>query len=290
MATIKNPVEWGYLQLKAAARQFGLARQAVGGSEPIEQGALPVATIGLADLRAALSKGVEDFSAYRTDVLFICLIYPLAGLLLVRLSFDQGLLPLLFPILSGFALIGPVAAIGLYEMSRRREEGRKTSWYAAFSVLKAPAFGAILAFGLLLLAIFIVWLTAAQVIYDATLGPEPPRSLQQFTEATLGSAEGWAMVIIGTAVGFLFACLVLAISLVSVPLMLDRDVGMKSALLTSLAAVRANPVPAAAWGLLIAGSLVLGSLPALLGLIFVMPVLGHATWHLYRALVPRSRD
>ena len=96
------------------------------------------------------------------------------------------------------------------------------------------------------------------------------------------------MIVIGSGVGFVFAALVLVISVVSVPLMLDRDVGMKTAVLTSVRAARENPVTIALWGLIVAVSLVLGSLPALLGLIFAMPVLGHATWHLYRALVPQG--
>lgn len=288
MATIRNPLEWGWLQLKAAGHHLGLVQGAVSGHEKVPGEALPVARINPATLKAVLKKGLEDFGAARSDIIFICLIYPLAGLLLVRLTFHEGLLPLLFPILSGFTLLGPVAAVGLYEMSRRRELGQPVSWARAFSVLGAPAFGAIFAFGVLLLAVFLVWLTAAQLVYLATLGPEPPASLGSFIDATIGTPEGWAMIVIGSGVGFVFAALVLVISVVSVPLMLDRDVGMKTAVLTSVRAARENPVTIALWGLIVAVSLVLGSLPALLGLIFAMPVLGHATWHLYRALVPQG--
>ncbi len=286
MATIRNPVEWGWIQMKAAGHHLGLVREAVSGHEEVPSDALPVARIERQALKTALQKGLEDFGAARSDVVFICLIYPLIGLLLVRVTFHEGLLPLLFPILSGFALLGPVAAVGLYEMSRRRERGETVSWLRAVSVLGAPAFGAILTFGIVLLTIFLLWLTAAQVIYLATLGPEPPASIGSFIDATIGTPAGWAMIVIGGGVGFLFAVLVLAISVVSVPLMLDRDVGMKVAVLTSIRATRKNPVAVALWGLTVAVLLVLGSLPALLGLIVVMPVLGHATWHLYRALVP----
>lgn len=288
MATIRNPVEWGWLQVKAAGHHLGLVRKAVSGHEQVPLDALPVARIGPQTLKAVLKKGLEDFGAARSDVVFICLIYPLVGLLLVRVTFNEGLLPLMFPILSGFTLLGPVAAVGLYEMSRRRERGESVSWLRAVSVLGAPAFGAILTFGIVLLTIFIAWLTAAQLVYLATLGPEPPASIGSFIDATIATPEGWAMILIGSGVGFLFAALVLAISVVSVPLMLDRDVGMKVAVLTSLRAVRKNPVTIALWGVIVAALLVLGSFPALLGLIVVMPVLGHATWHLYRALVPHS--
>jgi uncharacterized membrane protein len=233
-----------------------------------------------------LARGVEDFGAYRTDVIFICIIYPLAGLILARLAAGYDMLPLVFPLASGFALIGPVAAVGLYEMSRRREQGADITWADAFGVVKAPAFGAILVLGLVLLAIFLLWLAAAWVIYQVTLGPEPPASVGSFMRDVFTTGAGWTLIIVGNAVGFLFAVLVLTISVVSFPLLLDRDVGLYTAVATSILAVVTNPVPMAAWGLIVAGGLVLGSLPALLGLIFIMPVLGHATWHLYRRVVP----
>jgi uncharacterized membrane protein len=153
-------------------------------------------------------------------------------------------------------------------------------------VVKAPAFGAILVLGLVLLAIFLLWLAAAYAIYLATLGPEPPASVGSFAHDVLTTGAGWAMIVAGNAVGFLFAVLVLTISVVSFPLLLDRDEGLYTAVATSILAVVTNPVPMAVWGLIVAGGLVLGSLPALLGLVVVMPVLGHATWHLYRKLVP----
>jgi uncharacterized membrane protein len=219
--------------------------------------------------------------------MFLCIMYPLAGLVLAWLAFDHDLLPLLFPLASGFALVGPVAAVGLYEISRRREQGVDITWADAFGVVRAPAFGAILMLGLLLLAIFLLWLAAAYGIYLVTLGPEPPASIGAFVRDVFTTGAGWALIVVGVAVGFLFALLVLTISVVSFPLLLDRDVGLYAAVATSVRAVATNPVPMAAWGLIVAGGLVLGSLPVLLGLIIVMPVLGHATWHLYRKVVPR---
>jgi len=249
-----------------------------------------VCQIGVGDLRDVLARGVEDFGAYRTDVIFICIIYPLAGLILARVAAGYDMLPLVFPLASGFALIGPVAAVGLYEMSRRREQGADITWLDAFGVVKAPAFGAILVLGLVLLAIFLLWLAAAWAIYHATLGPEPPASVGSFVRDVFTTGAGWTLIIVGNLVGFLFAVLVLTISVISFPLLLDRDVGLYTAVATSILAVVTNPVPMAVWGLIVAGGLVLGSLPALLGLIFVMPVLGHATWHLYRKVVPADSD
>ena len=171
-------------------------------------------------------------------------------------------------------------------MSRRREQGTRITWMDAFGVIRSPGFGAILVLGLVLLAIFLLWLLTANLIYQLTLGPEPPVSLAAFVRDVFTTRTGLEMIVAGVSVGFLFAALVLAISVVSFPLLLDRDVGLSTAVWTSIRAVAANPRPMAVWGLIVAGSLVIGSIPAFLGLIVVMPVLGHATWHLYRKVVP----
>lgn len=283
---VRNPIEWGRDQLKSAGAAVGSAAHAVQGDRPARRGGeITVRRIETADLKDALTKGFSDFSAYRTDVIFLCLIYPVVGLILAALAFDQGLLPLIFPLASGFALIGPVAAIGLYEMSRRREQGAAISWADAFRVVRSPAFGAMLILGLFLLAIMFVWLGVAYLIYEATMGPGAPASVLGFAEAVLTTSQGWAMIGFGVGAGFLFAVIVLTISVVSFPILLDRDIGLRAAIATSIRAVVANPGPMAVWGLIVAAALVLGAIPALLGLVIVIPVLGHATWHLYRKLV-----
>ncbi len=284
---IRNPIEWGWHQMKGAGHAVGSAAHAVEGGEAVHGRPLEVRRITAADLRAVLAKGLEDFGAYRTDVIFICLIYPIVGLLLAQIAFGNDLVPLIFPLGAGFALLGPVAAIGLYEMSRRREQGHPVSWADAFAVMRSPSFGAILTLGLLLLGIFLLWQGAAYGVYAATLGPTPPTSIVGFVRDVFTTEAGWIMIVAGMAVGFVFALSVLVIGAISFPLLLDRDVGLLTAVATSARAVWRNPIPMALWGLIVAFGLVLGTIPALLGLVIVIPVLGHATWHLYRALVPR---
>ena len=152
-------------------------------------------------------------------------------------------------------------------------------------MLHSPSLPAIVALGLLLMAIFLIWLAVAQAIYVTFFGYSAPASILRFAHDVVGTSAGWKLIVVGTGVGFLFAAVVLTISAVSFPLLLDRDVGAAVALLTSIRVVVANPVTMALWGLIVAALLVAGSLPFFLGLTVVMPVLGHATWHLYRRAV-----
>jgi uncharacterized membrane protein len=285
---IRNPIEWVWDYLKRTKLAAGSAAHSIRGTEQVRHSAPSVVRrIAPAELRDVLARGFADFAAYRTDVIFFSIIYPVVGLVLARLAAGYDMLPLIFPLASGFALVGPVAAVGLYEMSRRREQGVDITWADAFGVVRSPALGAIIVLGLLLLAIFLLWLVAAYAIYEVTLGPQPPASIASFARDVFTTGAGWTLIGVGVSVGFLFALLVLTISVVSFPLLLDQDVGLYTAVMTSIRAVLANPAPMAIWGLIVAGGLVIGSIPLLLGLAIVMPVLGHATWHLYRKVVPR---
>jgi len=283
---IRNPLEWGWEHLKQTGQAFGSAAQTMEGTWEDRASTVPtVRRITSADISEALSAGWRDFGAVRTDIVFLCLLYPLAGLVISRMAFDYGMLALVFPLIAGFALIAPVFGIGLYEISRRRELGLEARWADVFSVVRSPNIGSIMVMGLLLLAIFCLWLFAANFIYTVTLGPDAPVSAVAFARDALTTPAGWTMTIVGIGVGFLFALVVLAIGVVSFPLLLDRKVGVGTAIATSVRAVWMNPGPMALWGLVVAGSLVAGMIPLLVGLAIVLPVLGHATWHLYRKVV-----
>src|SRR6266446_2327317 len=244
-----------------------------------------IRTIGVMDLKDALARGMSDFLAMPTHALFLCLIYPIGGLILARVSLGYDVLSLLFPLAAGFALLGPFAAIGFYELSRQREQGLDPSWQDAFDVLHVPSRGAIAALGVVLLAVFVLWIAVAEAIYVASFGSEPAASIADFVRQVFTTPAGWMLIIVGNGIGFLFALAVLIISAVSFPLLLDRNVSAAEAALTSVRVVAANPVPMAIWGLIVASLLIIGSLPFLVGLAVVVPVLGHSTWHLYRKVV-----
>ncbi len=252
----------------------------------LENQALEVRKIEIEDLRSVLLRGIEDFQAMPTHAIFLAVLYGVVGMLLVVLTAGYDLLPIAFPLIAGFTLLGPFAALGMYELSRRRELGEDISRYHMFEVINSQARLPILMLGAILFALFIVWIEVAFVIYGHTLGPVMAEG-GSFVGSLFGTGEGWTMMIIGNAIGALFAVLVFTISVVSFPLLLDRHVSLPTAVATSVAAVVRNPLPMALWGAIVAGSLAVGSVPFFLGLAIVMPVLGHATWHLYKTMVVR---
>jgi len=244
-----------------------------------------VRKIRMADVVDCLQRGFDDFWEKPSHYIFVALIYPIAGLVFAYWTAGNNALPLLYPLISGFALVGPFAAIGLYEISRRRELGLDTSWRHALGVRRSPAIYSIAVVGVMLAIIFLVWLYAASALYNVLFGVTPPESAGAFIRDIFTTREGWMLIILGNAIGLLFAVVTLAASVVAFPLLLDRDVGAYAAIHTSVRAFMRNPLEILAWGVIVAVLLAIGMLPLFAGLAIVLPILGHATWHLYRRVV-----
>jgi uncharacterized membrane protein len=249
---------------------------------------LPVRRIAAADLTASLREGWRDFLAMRGDLIFIGLIYPVIGLVAAAVSLGGSLIPLFFPIAAGIGLLGPLAAIGFYELARRREAGLESDWSHFLDVRKRPAMDDIAIVSGVLLCLFLLWLIVAAVLYAVLWEPAAPASVGDFLRRLFTTREGWALILLGNAFGALFGIAVLALSVASLPMLVDRDLNAGVAMRTSVAAVRANFALMLKWGLIVAALLALGSIPAFIGLAVVLPWLGYATWHLYTRLVDRQ--
>ncbi|MFC7537792.1 DUF2189 domain-containing protein [Sphingomonas sp. GCM10030256] len=251
-------------------------------SEPFE-----VRRIGNAELRESLAQGWADFMAKRGDLIFIGLIYPLVGFAAAFLFNGGNLFHLLFPVSAGISILGPVVASGFYELARRREDRLESGWSHFLDVRKRPGWDSLVAVAGLLLVIFLVWVTVAAVLWNLLIGVTPT-SISHLFSLVFGTPEGWVLIVIGNLFGFACAALVLTLSVVSMPMLVDCDVDARTAVATSVRAVMMNKGPMARWGLIVATLLLLGSIPAFVGLAVVLPVLGYATWHLYVHTVVRE--
>ena len=243
--------------------------------------------ITTADLDWALAEGWRDFKEKRGDLLVIGLLYPIICLVAAYLTANAPLLPLFFPLVAGLSIAGPAVASGFYELARRREEGRDSSWWHFLDPLngrsRTPL--AVLTGGLAVL--FVGWLSVAYLVYAATFGVDAPLDVRLFATALFTTPQGWTLILLGNLAGAGFAVAALVLSLVSFPMVVDKPVDAALAVRTSIAAVRENPRAAVGWGLRVAGLLFLGLLPAAIGLAVVLPWLGYATWHLYTRIVVR---
>ncbi|BDA84622.1 hypothetical protein Sa4125_21640 [Aureimonas sp. SA4125] len=246
---------------------------------------LVIRELGPEQVGAAFRKGLDDFRQKPSHYVFLCLVYPLMGLVIGLWTSGNEALPSLFPLVGGFALLGPIAALGLYEISRRREAGLDTAWRHAFDVLRSPSIVPIAALGVVLMAIFFCWIMSAQALFDWAFAGQETQSVPGFVADLFGTARGWTLIVVGNLVGLGFALVTLCISVVSFPLLLDRPVSLLQAVETSLRVTARNPKAVLLWGLIVGTALFAGSIPLFAGLAVAVPVLGHATWHLYRAAV-----
>ena len=255
---------------------------------PAKAKPIPVRTITDDDLRWSLRQGWEDFRDLRGDLVFAGLIYTLIGLAAVVMTTSRPLMPFFFPVVAGVALLGPVAAVGFYELARRREAGREVHWFNFLDVRKRPSVDDMGMVAGLLLLIFVGWLIAAGVLYALLFGWATPTSIGDFLSAVLTTPRGWALIIVGAVVGAIFGWIVLALSVASLPMLVDCDVGAAEAVSASWRASHANKSEMVRWGIIVTALLVLGSIPLFVGLAFVLPWLGYSTWHLYTRLIDRE--
>jgi uncharacterized membrane protein len=249
---------------------------------------IPVRKVTAADLRWSLRSGWQDFMAMRGDLLFVGILYPVIGLAAAVMTTNGPLMPFFLPIVAGVGLLGPIAAIGFYELARRREDGLESGWGHFLDVRKRPSAEDLGIVGSLLLGLFALWLLAAGALYVALFGWATPTSITGFIGTILTSPRGWALMVAGAAVGAVFGWLVLALSVASMPLLVDCDVGAGQAVSASWRAAHANAGVMMLWGVIVVALLVLGSIPLFVGLAAVLPWLGYSTWHLYTRLIDRQ--
>ncbi len=239
------------------------------------------------DVDVSLRQGWDDFTHKRGEILLLALIYPVAGLVACVAAFGGDFAMLAFPLAAGLSLMGPAVAAGFYRIACLREAGEEATWSHFLDVWRGRAAIPLLLLTLGLFVLFMAWLAVAWAIYGATLGREPYAGFGDFVQRLLTTPQGWALIVVGNAAGFVFAALALAASAVSFPMVVDRDVDPLTAVRTSLEAAKANPQVFARWGAMVGVLLVAGSIPLFVGLAIVLPVLGYATWHLYTRAVVR---
>ena len=265
-----------------------MATQTMSASRSSRAKQIPVRTIGDDDLRLSLRQGWEDFADLRGDIFFAGAIYTLIGLAAVVMTTSAPLIPFFFPVVAGVALLGPIAAVGFYELARQRENGRDVHWYNFLDVRKLPSLDDMGIVAGLLLLIFVGWLLTAGLLYALIFGWATPTSVGGFVSMVFTTARGWILIIAGAVAGAFFGWFVLALSVVSLPMLVDCDISAADAVSTSWRATQANKGEMIRWGILVSALLVLGSIPGFVGLAFVLPWLGYSTWHLYTRLIDRS--
>jgi uncharacterized membrane protein len=247
-----------------------------------------VAAVSAADIRAALAQGVSDFARAPVYGLVFGGVFVVIGLAIVSLLTVWRAPWLIYPFAIGFPLVGPFAAVGLYEVSRRLERGEPRSFAAVFSVVWAQRGRELAWMAFVMLFFFWMWMYQVRLLMALFLGRASFSTFERFFALVLTTPEGWTFLAVGHLVGAAMALGLYAITVVSIPLLLDRERDIVTALVTSVRAVLASPGPMLGWGVFVWLAVLAASLPFFLGLLVVLPVLGHATWHLYRRAVVRE--
>jgi uncharacterized membrane protein len=243
--------------------------------------------IGFSDLFDVLGKGLSDFKRAPLFGLFFGGVYALGGIA-IALSLTVWNIPwMIYPIAIGFPLIGPFLAVGLYEVSRRLETGKPLSWREVLGVIWLQRQRELAWMAFVMLFVFWVWMYQVRLLVAIILARSSFSTLDRFLHVVFTTSQGWTFLAVGHVVGAILAMVLFSITVVSIPLLLDRESDFVTAMITSVKAVTTSPVPMLAWGVFVTLAVIVSSVPMFLGLVVVLPVLGHATWHLYRkAVVP----
>ncbi|WP_083219408.1 DUF2189 domain-containing protein [Bradyrhizobium icense] len=243
-----------------------------------------VRPIAASDIAEALGRGLRDFQAMPLYGLAFGALYAAGGIAILLCLTAFSMVYLAYPLAAGFAMIGPFVAVGLYEVSRRRETGLPISFPAIWATVSTRSEIGWMAF--VTLFVFVIWMYQVRLLIALLLGLNASfASLNEFITVVLTTNEGLLFLAIGNAVGAALSLILFALTVVSFPLLLDRDVDFVTAMITSVRAVVTSPLPMIGWAALIVVLLAVSAMPYFLGLVVTLPVLGHTTWHLYRRII-----
>lgn len=259
--------------------------------QTLQRGSLPKLRINplrMEDVRAAFSDGWKDFRTYPTFGLFFGAIYALGGMFIAVMLTRYHLPWMIIPVAIGFPLIGPFIAVGLYEISRRHRLGEPIGWAAILTEVFRQRERQLSWMAFVVLFIFWIWIYQVRLLMALFLGFRIPATLEAFADVVLTTPAGLLFLAVGTVVGAVLATILFTATVISMPLLLDHDLDFVTAMLTSMRTVIENPVPMLSFGLVIAALAILSLVPFFLGLLVVLPVAGHATWHLYRRAITAS--
>lgn len=246
---------------------------------------LQINRLTLHDVSASFSDGWRDFKTYPAFGLFFGAIYALGGLFIAVMLSYYHLPWMIIPVAIGFPLLGPFVAVGLYEVSRRHQAGEVISWKGVLAEVFRQRERQLSWMAFAVLFIFWIWIYQVRLLMALFLGFRIPATLSAFADIVLTTPMGLLFLAVGTVVGAVLAVILFTATVISMPLLLDHELDFVTAMLTSMRTVIENPVPMLTFGAVVAGAAILALIPLFLGLLVVLPVAGHATWHLYRRAI-----
>ena len=245
-----------------------------------------IAELDFSDLKVALGKGWSDFrKAPIYGIIFGTIFAALGVVLYLQFVVWQSDISIV-PLAAGFPLIGPFVAVGMYEVSRLIEREESVSWMSVMQAIYAERKRQIPSIAFVVLFIFLIWVYMAHLVFALSFGLKPLTNVMTSTDILL-TKEGITMLLMGSVVGGFLSFVLFSITVVGIPLLVDREIDVVTAMITSFSLVLNNMVVMLAWGVIVALLLLVAMIPMFIGLIVVLPVLGHATWHLYKlAILP----